>query len=251
MANRKECGDDRLVLEISGPQITAEKFELGLRSFLAIIKNVAKEVSDQPKPVRWLVSVEPGSLRVEFRPEPVKAPANKIATILDTIENGIISAEAGLAPPRYFSDRALTKVGKLASIVDGAEDGLDRVQVWRNGKPHPITAKTVAHVDSLVGIQSRDWGTIEGKLQTITERRVTKFVVYDPVTDRPTHCYFDDEILDEVVDAFGQRVSVSGLIRYRGDGEPVSIDVEEFRVLPTDDLLPSVDEVRGILGRAD
>jgi len=38
MADGKERSPDHLVLQISGPQITAEKFELGVRSFLAIIK---------------------------------------------------------------------------------------------------------------------------------------------------------------------------------------------------------------------
>jgi hypothetical protein len=46
---------------------------------------------------------------------------------------------------------------------------------------------------------------------------------------------------------FRKRVEVSGIIHYRRNGTPISIDVERLEALPDDSELPSLDDVRGLL----
>ena len=58
--------DERLVLEIDGPQITADDFVQGVQAFLHLIKDVAKSISGSHRGIRWVVGVQPGSVRVEF-----------------------------------------------------------------------------------------------------------------------------------------------------------------------------------------
>ena len=251
MADYKDIRNQRLTLEIDGPQITAEKFELGVRSFLAIIKNVATTFLGHPKGVRWLVDVESGSVKLNFTPQPVKAPVNAIPSTLDTIENGFVLLESGSTRPPHFSDKALKQAHILASISDVEGTEIDRVRVWRNGKPNPISTKTLVHVDSIIATDSRDWGTIEGRLSVLSERGGLRFTVYDPVTNKAIRCHFDETLLDDAINAFRQRVSVCGLIRYRSDGQPISIKVDKFFVLPRPETLPRIEDVRGILGKPD
>jgi hypothetical protein len=54
-------------------------------------------------------------------------------------------------------------------------------------------------------------------------------------------------MLPELFTKFRRRVEVSGLIHYRRNGVPISIDVESIEILPDDSDLPSLDDVRGIL----
>lgn len=240
---------DKLTLAMLGPEVTADRFAKGVSEFLSLIKSVAKSVTGRRDGVEWLVDVEPGSLCVVYSPRPLRASPTDIPRVLDTVEAGVVAVEGRSAPPPNFPEEAVRSAGALAGILDGKQ--LDRIVVRRDGRSHRISLETVAHVDSLQGVQYRDWGTVEGRLQTISERARMLFMVYDDLTDRPTRCYFQDDMLDDVMQGFGHRVSVSGMIRYRGDGEPVSIDAEEFEIFPSEDLLPAAREVRGILRGED
>jgi len=236
---------------MSGPRITADKFAKGIAAFVAMIKDVAKHVSGTSRGVQWTIGVRPGSAMIDCTPLPSRAPATVLPTILDTIERGVISTEAGSACPPHFSEKALNDMRKLASVLEHRPDEVDLIRVWRNGRSHQVTTQTVANVDAIHGIASRDWGTIEGRLQMITEVRRLRFVVRDAVTARLTECFFDDDIIDDVTSAFGKRVSVSGVILYRANGDTKSIEVEEFSVMPDEDELPDIDDMIGILQEVD
>jgi hypothetical protein len=243
---------ERLTLELDGPEITAEKFEKGIDAFIAIIKDVAKKVTGKAGAVKWLVTVIPGSTKVIFTPHAERVPPSEIPAVVSTIMTGLIAIEQGGSLPPHFSDRARMNTRRLAEILDGGREELDRVQVWRNATPHHVTTRSLANVDSYYGIESRDWGTIEGTLDMVSDRRGRlRFSVADPVTGREVQCYFEDEILDDVLDSFRQRVSVSGMIRYRRQGEPDSINVEEFSAFPHTEDLPDFESVRGILRGGD
>ena len=60
-------------------------------------------------------------------------------------------------------------------------------------------------------------------------------------------CYFPEELLPSVFERFRKRVEVSGLIHYRKNGAPISIEAEHIVGLPDDSELPTAEDVRGIL----
>ena len=96
-----------------------------------------------------------------------------------------------------------------------------------------------------------DHGTVEGRIQVLSQRGKTRFSIDDDISGRSINCYFPIELWDDVLQSFDpkmdRRVSVSGPILYRHDGAPVNITVEEFRVLRPKDELPSWRDVLGIL----
>jgi hypothetical protein len=55
--------------------------------------------------------------------------------------------------------------------------------------------------------------------------------------------------MEKAVKAFRKRVSVIGLVKYRRNGTPLSIDVDDIHVFDPDSELPSVDDVIGIYKR--
>jgi hypothetical protein len=88
---------------------------------------------------------------------------------------------------------------------------------------------------------------MEGRLRTVTEAGGVHFVVQDAATHNNVRCFFDLEKADEYMMAWRKRVAVYGEIRYRKDGVPVSISVQQFRVLKESSDLPTIKEMRGIL----
>ncbi len=237
---------NQVILEISGPRITADKFSRGVRAFFDFIDELAREVSGKIKPVQWIVSAQEGSIKLIAKPEPEEASPDAISSVLKAIENGVKMIEGSASRPECFSDKVLKDLQKLASICDGNGD-LDRVRIWVNQSPNEISTKIASNVNSILGIHFSDLGAIEGRLQMISERGGLRFAVYDSLTDRRVRCYFDEDLLEKIIFAFGKRVNVYGMIRYRQDGEPITISVEDFKVLRPRNELPTPEEVRGIL----
>lgn len=236
----------KLTLKIEGQRITADRFLKAVSSFVALINDVSETVTQEHRAFRWLVSVEAGSAVVHFRPEPIKASPALIASSLKAINDGIQVIRRRPERPRYWSDNALRKAKDLADVLD-VETGVDHVSVKGDHKPIDITRKISAHVDELIGAEYKSLGSIEGRLRTVTEAGGVHFVVQDAVTYNNVRAFFDLDKADEYMSAWRKRVAVYGEIRYRKDGVPVSIAVQQFRVLRDSHELPSVKEMRGIL----
>lgn len=238
--------NNQLKLEIDGPKITADKFARGVNAFVHLIGDVADNVADKRNALRWIVSVEPGSILIKVIPESDKAPSDIIPSTIKAIGDGIDVIENRAERPRYFSDNALKNVQELASILDGTNQGLESVKIWMNGKPNSLSNKSIANIKALLETYTTAIGSVEGKLEMITERGGLLFNVYDFLTDTPVKCSFKEELIPQITSAFGKRVSVYGVIKYRRGGIPISIQVENFRVLGRDKL-PTFEDVRGIL----
>jgi hypothetical protein len=92
-----------------------------------------------------------------------------------------------------------------------------------------------------------DFGTIEGRLETIQESYGTlQFFIRDVFLRQRVRCYFPEELLPSVFATFRKRVEVSGVIHYRKDGTPISIEAEHILGQPDDSELPTAEDVRGI-----
>ena len=166
---------------------------------------------------------------------------------MKAIGDGLEALEKRAERPPFWSDNALRKAKDLAEVLDPASGALDHVSVSADHKARGITRKVGTHVDALIGSEYKSLGTLEGRLRTVTEAGGMHFVIQDPITHTNVRCYFEEEDAEQYISAFRRRVSVYGEIRYRKDGEPVSIAVREFRVLREASELPSAKDVRGIL----
>ena len=235
-----------VTLDLDGPKITADRFVRAVTAFVELINEVAKDVTGSDRPIRWIISVRPGSVHLSAAAEPM-TPTEMVPQITSAISRGIALIEQRAQRPRHFSDVALQRARELASIADGVE--IQRARICVASKARLISEKTVDHVDKLLAPTVRDFGTIEGWLQTLSERGGPHFAVYDALTDKPIRCTVASERLQDAWKAFGRRVAVSGFIRYRSTGDPYSIDAEEIRVFPTESELPDHEEVYGILSR--
>ncbi len=234
-----------ITIEIGQAQVLANKFEQGIRSFLTMLKDVSRHVCEgHIKGIEWSIGLREGSMIVDFIPRAVAAAPAKVEIVRDTVEIGIDSVEGGVLPPAHFSDKAIAHAAKFA----GALGAVAKIRV--DGRVHLLSANAIANADAWAGVASRDWGTVEGQLWELKESGGLKFMVNDILTNRSTECIFDEQLLDDIKDSFRHRVSVTGLIRYKANGEPVSIDVEDFCRFPEEDTLPTIDEMRGILRKS-
>lgn len=237
----------KIKLYISGEKITSDKLRASMSAFYGILDEVGFEITNKRKPITWIVSVESGSMSLVNEPSTNGLPPQTINEVVSSVSDGIDTLEKRGERPPYFNDRALEFASDLASIPS-RKNGLNKIEIIVGHKHHILTAHTSANVDELLAIYGRALGSVEGRLSTISERHGLKIHVYDRLTDRAIRCQVDDEMLEEITHAFGKRVYVYGLISYGKDKFPRSIKVEEIKVFPDKDKIPSAMEVCGILG---
>lgn len=234
-----------ITVEIEQARVLADKFEQGLKSFLAMVKDVSRRVCEGDiRGIEWSIGLRQGSMLMDFVPRAVRAIPAKVAVVCNTVAIGVDSVEEGIIPPSDFSEKAIGHATKFAGALG------DIAGIRIGGRVHHLTARAIANADAWAGIASRDWGTVEGQLWELKESAGLKFMVKDALTGRSTECIFDEQLLEDIMDSFRSRVSVTGLIHYKASGEPASIDVEEFYRFPEEGALPSIDEIRGILREA-
>lgn len=241
-----------LTFEIDGPRITAQRFRKGFNAFLQMADEVADSVAGKPHAVEWLLSVEPGSVRVHIAPEANQIHPEQIPVAIDAIQTGLAALEIGNDIwPEHFSEKALEAAKTMGEVLSKSEGELSTVQVRYNGQTTKMSSQSIASVDQLLQGKYVDHGTVEGRIQVLSRRGKTRFSIDDDISGRNINCYFPSELWDDVLQSFDpkmdRRVSVSGPILYRHDGAPVNITVEKFRVLRPKNELPSWNDVLGIL----
>lgn len=238
--------DAELILEIEGQFLTTEQFLRGIRAFFGILDDVTKNICENEQHICWSVQVESGSNLVCIKPKPGSS-TQLVQRITDTVHEGIKTFENQCEEPEYFSLQAIKQLQDLGNLTSTDEKKRTSIRVWRKRDLVVITHKTAAHVAEFLKEGTKDHGSVEGRLQTISERGGFKFVIYEPVWDKSITCYVDDELFGEVLKSFGKRVEVFGIINYRRDGTPTSIKVERVVPFPKTDDIPDFRSVRGIL----
>lgn len=110
-----------------------------------------------------------------------------------------------------------------------------------------LSASAVQNVGQKAGI-IYSWGSVRGRVETITSRRGLRFTLYDSLFDRPVACYLHPDQKEKMLNIWGRKVSVSGQIgRYADGGRPKVIrQILEITTQP-DVPLSRFEDARGIL----
>jgi hypothetical protein len=221
------------------------------QDFLGIVGEVGREVAEQASdPVRWLLhhAKTNGVIQLRLRGVPAteRVPQIVVPRVVHAVSEGIATVEQAAERPHFFTDRALELSQDIAER--SAEIGPVRVT---DGQIETTLTSTGAgeHVGQLLGARSTDYGSVEGRLEGITVHGERSFNVYDDLTGRRLRCFFGSRIsVREVAGALEKRVAVYGQINYRASGDVATVIADEFHVFPAPELLPTADDVRGILG---
>jgi hypothetical protein len=234
-------------LKLEGERITAHKFRRSISDFYSLLDEITNEISGQRNTIQWFVSVKESSIHLISQAEPIHVNETIVDMVINALNEGLEILEERSIKPKYFTDYALEYVEDMA-YLPSREDGLNRISIIVENTTHIITPHTIANISSILELQTKAIGSIEGKLLTLTRRGGSKFVVYDSLTDRPIRCYIPDEMMPIAISGFDQRVYVFGLISYGKDHMPKSIKVEDIKIFPSKEELPTAFEICGILG---
>ncbi len=219
--------------------------------FLGVVVEVGREVTETGgDPVRWLLAHARtnGVIQLRLRGVPAtdRVPEVVVPQIAHAVSSGLATVEASAERPEHFTDRAL----ELSQDIAERSAEIGPVRVTDGDVSTPITPTGVGqHVSQLLGSRYTDYGSVEGRLEGVIVHGERYFNVYDELSGRRIRCYFATRIpVRKVADALEHRVAVYGQINYRASGDVATMLAEELIVFPSRDLLPTPDDVRGILG---
>jgi hypothetical protein len=163
---------------------------------------------------------------------------------------GLRRLNAGAEIPPGFTGQSLTALHKMGAVFGDSVTAI-RVSTPQFRRPIRITSRFAANVAKLVGKGLTELGSVEGRLVMVSLARGCAFNVSDEVTGSSVVCRVEEQRLEEVKQALGRRVSVSGEVTYhRSSGEPTEISpVDTIRLLD-ETTPPKLEEIRRIIPRA-
>ncbi|MBV9785537.1 MAG: hypothetical protein JO264_17155 [Acidisphaera sp.] len=237
-----------LTLEL-GENLTPERFLAATRAFFGYVREVAYVLAPERELPKWVVVVREGSALLAVSPAP-NADGRVIQSIYSRAEEAIRHLDGGEIAGSGLSEAALKHLVALSDLAGsyGPRSRASPVRMWIRRRPVEVGANIARVVRDDWRIDYNDFGTIEGRLETIQDKDGNlQMQVRDATFRQTVRCHFPEEMLTDAFNNFRKRVDVSGTVHYRKNGTPVSIEVAAIEKLPADDELPTANDVRGLL----
>lgn len=236
-----------VILRLDGALVTPEAFKKSVLAFIDLLQAVTEEIARGGAKPQWKMSVRQGSAILAATPVADTATQKTATKIIGTLNSGVRLVNRGETSAPGFNSRALSAVRELALLRNKEVGRIDHIQIKASsGKAVEIVPRNAEFFAKAAGIKEA-WGSVEGRLQTISVRGTFQFVVYDSIFDRGVNCFVSEKLNKAAVEAFDKRVCVSGLIRSDRHGRPISIQAEKIRRLRNLDELPPLESFRGML----
>jgi hypothetical protein len=234
-----------LTLEI-GSDLSPDRFMAVARAFFGVVQEIAFAIAPANEAPKWTVRVRGGSALIGVEPAP-STPPEVLNAIYNRTAVGIEEVARGDIKDSELPDAALKHLRTLAEATESKRAPVP-MRVWVRHKPIALEPRIADVIREDWRADYSDYGTVEGRLETIQDKEGSlQLQVRDAVLRQTVRCYFPEEMLPEVFEKFRKRVEITGLIHYRANGVPISIEAASIDTLPDDDELPTPEDVRGIL----
>lgn len=234
-----------LTLDI-GENLPPERFMAAARAFFGYVDECTDAVTPDER-VEWVVRVREGSSLIGVDPVMRGPSPGVLAAIYTKAQSGLERLAAGDVESAGLSEVALRHLRVLAEMTDGTHGKPVPVKIWIRRAPVAVVPEVSHAIREDAKVAYNDYGTFEGRLRTIQDQGSVRVQLRDDLFGVTVQAYVSDAMLPEVFANFRKRVEVSGLIHYRRNGTPISVEVGHIEPLPDDADLPSPDDVRGLL----
>ncbi len=233
--------NDTATLALNG-EISLRLFVEGMRHFLGLIDALTSEVSDR-RVVEWLVdALADGSAITTVRGEPLSQRGEEsVGRVVRAYGEVGRALEEGRPIP--YSDRVVREAESLVNLLNGQ---LTSLRFETSELEATVVSPSVERRVKTAYL--RAFGAVEGRIQTVTNRRGLRFVLYDTLYDHPVSCYLDEGQEALMRDAWGHHAFVEGWIsRDAVTGQPVAIRHITSVVLVPEPRAGGFEAARGIL----
>jgi hypothetical protein len=234
-----------LTISIEGPYFPLTKFRKALDSFIDLLTEVDKETSEKGDlTIEWAISsIRTGSIHITAVANPVNEEIHRSrpSQVIKTVTQGLDQLQEAPVIPIGFSEAALKYTKTFGEIIN--PNDFAEVRFGSNGWNKNIAPRLAGNIDEITKTTQKFYGSIEGTLVSISVAGKQTLGIRSSIEGKTIRCYFKDDLFEAAKDALGHRVYVFGLIRQRLHGPKINIQVDELRVLPSQNEIPTVSEI--------
>jgi hypothetical protein len=235
-----------VTLELDDQAITMTEFGKAVEHFLALIRDVSSVVAPAKDKTSWYIDIYGGSAGLGVRAKSGVYSIDEVHRIREAVLDGLKQITTGFRPA-MFTDSALSHSKTLAALVNQRHEPLT-IRVWGGRENVVALSREVAtKANSLLAPAYEDDGSVEGVLKRADGHDKRELAIFDTITDRGIRCFVDDELLREAGRFWFKRVEVLGKVRYRSDGQPVSVHARDIIPFPEPEDIPTIEEMRDLL----
>lgn len=236
---------DTLSFSIEGPYLPFAKFRKAVDSFIDLLTEVDKETSDTTNlTIEWSISsATTGSIHITAVANPVDQEVHQLRPnqVIETVRRGIDQLHDSPVIPEGFSDTALKCIKTFGDLID--PNDFAEVRFKSNGWSTEIAPRLSGNVDEITKTTQKFYGSVEGILVSISLSGKQSLGIRSSLEGKTIRCYFKDETFEIAKEALGRRVYAFGLIRQRAHGPKINIQVDEIKILPSAEQIPTVSEI--------
>lgn len=232
-----------LTLEIDA-NVTPEQFMVAARAFFGYVDEVARSIAPGAVP-KWKVMLREGRNLLAVEPVRSAVPAVVEAVYLRADEGVRQLADGNLQASR-LPEPALKHLKTLSELTEARGNPVP-LRFWVRRQPIQVNQEIGRVIREDWRADYKDYGTVEGRLTAIQEQGTLQLLLKDEWLRQTIRCYVPEDQLPDAFANFRHRVEISGIIHYRRNGTPISVEVEAILRLPDDSELPSSEDVRGLL----
>lgn len=231
--------DTKIEFALEG-EVTLEEFSEAVNHFNRLLRQLALEVAPDVK-IEWeLDGLEYGSAVMEFtgRAEHVE-PIFRVVSALEEVGESLQQHT-----PIPYSEHVAREAKALTKVIRG---DITALRLGNHQKPKIIYGGFDTK-EAVTSKQITSFGTIKGRVQSISSRKKLQFTLYDILFDKPIRCYIEQDRQSILKDIWDEIVFVSGYItRHIETGQPISV-----RNITSIDFVPIIEpgsyrKARGIL----
>jgi hypothetical protein len=103
-----------------------------------------------------------------------------------------------------------------------------------------VTERVAASVNEIISPRYATPGAVEGALQAISSRGLLHFVIYDSIFGARVRCDIPSALKARALNAFDERVLVTGMVARDSEGHPRHIKVVSIEPIRTEELPQSI-----------
>lgn len=238
---------NEIEIKLGSDKIPACKFVDSVRSFFNILSGIVQNIKEDDENIQWNVEVKEGSARILAIPDEDIFASKLYNKTVKTLFSGFEDIK-NKKYPKYFNDSMIKEFKTIAKSLSNSESVSVPVSIFSDQREFNFKKEYIHYADNLLKRKPiEDHGTLEGILNTITQRSGLKIFITDEIENKTILCILTEKVREDAINGFGKRVSVSGMIKYSDYGTPQRISVENIYIFPDDNKLPSYIDVKGIL----
>lgn len=232
----------RIQLEAPSGDVRLEDFSGQLHELRLMLVETARSIDPDAEAPRFVVVDLSHSSPATIVLEPAQANAEMAMAAFGSMVGNFIAVGEGT--DTGLNQRLLESYSGGTARLGG---GLRSIALEHAGRRAVVSPEVKATLSRMLGDGFAEHGSIRGVLQAVNvHSQPAHFHLYPAVGPTRIRCEFDRELLEEVRRGLEHSVQVSGELRFRpGAWHPHTVLVSTLEVLPGDEDLPSLRDLRG------